>query len=105
MTQRCTIKKMDLQRLMQRAQQMQRRIAKNEEELDATIYEGATGGSEGVSVKVSGKNEIQEITLSDELMDKENKEMLQDMLPIACNEALEKAKAERDDYLRRKEAD
>ena len=90
---------MDLQRLMQQAQQMQRKIAKIEEELDATIYEGATGGSEGVSVKVRGKNEIQEITISDELMDKENKEMLQDMLLIACNEALEKAKAERDEKM------
>lgn len=82
---------MDLQKLMQQAQQMQRKMAKVQEELEATIYEGATGGSEGVSVKVNGKYEIQEITIGDDLMDKENKEMLQDMLLIACNEALEKA--------------
>ncbi len=90
---------MDLQRLMQQAQQMQRKMAKIEEELNATIYEGATGGSEGVSVKVSGKNEIQEIVISDELMDKENKDMLQDMILIACNEALSKASKDREEKL------
>lgn len=90
---------MDLQRLMQQAQQMQRKMAKVEEELNATIYEGATGGSEGVSVKVNGKNEVQEITISDELMDKENKDLLQDMLLIACNDALGKARKDHEEKL------
>ncbi len=81
---------------MQQAQQMQRKMNKVEEELDATIYEGATGGSEGVSVKVNGKNEVQEIVISEELMDKENKDMLQDMLLIACNDALGKASKDRE---------
>lgn len=90
---------MDLQKLMQQAQQMQRKMGKIQEELEATIYEGNTGGSEGVTVKVSGKNEVQEIVIADDLMDKENKEMLQDMLLIACNEALNKAAKDREEKM------
>ena len=43
---------MDMKRLMEQAQQMQKKLKKIEEELDETIYEGTTGGSEGVSVKI-----------------------------------------------------
>lgn len=87
---------MDLQRLMQQAQQMQRKIGQIEEELNATIYDGNNGGSNGVSVKVTGKFEVKEVSISEELLEKENKEMLQDMLMLALNEAISKASEDRD---------
>ncbi|MBP3890553.1 MAG: YbaB/EbfC family nucleoid-associated protein [Solobacterium sp.] len=90
---------MDLQKLMQQAQQMQKQLGKIEEELAETIYEGTSGGSEGVLVKVNGKNEVQGIIIPEELMDKENREMLQDMLLIAANDALAKATAEREEKM------
>ena len=90
---------MDLQKLMQQAQQMQKQLGKIEEELSETIYEGTSGGSEGVLVKVNGKNEVQEIIIPEELMDKENREMLQDMLLIAANDALAKATSEREEKM------
>lgn len=90
---------MDLQKLMQQAQQMQRELGKIEEELNATIYEGSSGGSDGVAVKVNGKNEVQEVVIPDELMDVENKEMLQDMILIAVNDAIAKATAEREEKM------
>lgn len=84
---------MDMQRLMQQAQQMQRKLAKIEEELDATIYEGKNNG---VEVKVNGKNEVTEVSIDEDLLDKENKEMLQDMVMLAVNDAQAKAKADRE---------
>ena len=35
---------MDMRRLMEQAQQMQKKLKKIEQELDETIYEGRTGG-------------------------------------------------------------
>ena len=84
---------MDMQRLMQQAQQMQRKLAKIEEELDATIYEGKNNGLE---VKVNGKNEVTEVSIDEDLLDKENKDMLQDMVMLAVNDAQAKAKADRE---------
>jgi len=40
---------MDLSRLMQQAQQMQRELGKIEDELNSTIYEGNNGGKNGVN--------------------------------------------------------
>ena len=88
---------MDLSRLMQQAQQMQRRMNEIEAELAETTYEGNTGGEEGVTVVVSGRNEVQEVRIGEELMDPENREMLQDMVLIAVNDALGKAAAEREE--------
>ena len=84
---------MDMQRLMQQAQQMQRKLAKIEEELDATIYEGKNNG---VEVKVNGKNEVTEVSIDEDPLDKENKDMLQDMVMLAVNDAQAKAKADRE---------
>ena len=84
---------MDMQRQMQQAQQMQRKLAKIEEELDATIYEGKNNG---VEVKVNGKNEVTEVSIDEDLLDKENKDMLQDMVMLAVNDAQAKAKADRE---------
>lgn len=91
---------MDLQKLMQQAQKVQKEAARIQAELEETIYEGNTGGSEaGVTVKVSGRNEVEDIEIAEELMDKENREMLQDMVLIACNEALGKAAKDREEKL------
>ena len=78
---------------------MQREVNKVQKELDEKVYEGNSGGQEGVTVKVSGKNEVQEIIIADALMDPENKEMLQDMLLIAANDALSKAASEREEKM------
>lgn len=87
---------MDMRRLMEQAQQMQRKLKKVEEELDASEYEGTTGGSTGVSVKINGKNEVLEINIHEDLLDKENREELQDMLLIAMNSAVEQARVDRE---------
>lgn len=90
---------MDMRRLMEQAQQMQRKLKKVEEELDTTEYEGSTGGSNGVNVKINGKNEVIEVNIHEDLLDKENKEELQDMLLIAMNNAVEQARVDREEKM------
>lgn len=87
---------MDMQRLMQQAQQMQRKLKKIEDELDATIYEGSNNG---VTVRINGKNEVQEVSIDEDLLDKENKDMLQDLIMIATNDAVKKAEEDRNEKM------
>lgn len=84
---------MDLQKLLEQAQAMQASLSSVETQLKDTMYEGS---SNGVKIVMNGENEVQEISIPDELMDKENKEMLQDVLLIAFNNANEKIIADRE---------
>lgn len=84
---------MDLQKLLEQAQAMQSSLSSVETQLKDTIYEGS---SNGVRIVMNGENEVQEISIPDDLMNKENKEMLQDVLLIAFNNANEKIIADRE---------
>ncbi len=84
---------MDLQKLLEQAQAMQASLSSVETQLKDTMYEGS---SNGVKIVLNGENEVQEISIPDDLMDKENKEMLQDVLLIAFNNANEKIIADRE---------
>ncbi len=84
---------MDLQKLLEQAQAMQASLSSVETQLKDTMYEGS---SNGVKIVMNGENEVQEISIPDDLMDKENKEMLQDVLLIAFNNANEKIIADRE---------
>lgn len=90
---------MDIQKLMRQAKEMQNSLAKIEEELNDSEYTGNSGGAEGVFVTINGKNEVTEIRIADELMSVDNKEMLQDLLLLATNEAVEKARVEREEKI------
>ena len=89
---------MDIQKLMEQARQMQDNLGRIEEELNATKYEGKAGGN-GVKVVVNGRNEVQSVEIADDLMTVDNKEMLQDLILIAVNEAVEKAFQDRENKL------
>ncbi len=84
---------MDMKSLMQQANQMQRKLKKIEEELDAQIYEGSNNG---VKIVINGKNEVQEVSIEEDLMEKDNREMLQDLLLIAMNDAVRQAAEDRE---------
>lgn len=90
---------MDLNKLMAQARQMQNSLTKIQEELNAKIYEGNTGGTEGVTVKVTGASEVVEVMIGEDLLNKENKEELQDMILIATNNALKAMEKEREEKL------
>lgn len=89
---------MDFSKLMETAQKMQQDLNVMESELSETIYMGKCGNNE-VVVRINGKNEMQEIEIAEELMTPDNREMLQDMILIAQNEAVAKAAKDREERL------
>ena len=76
--------------IMKQAQKMQKDMAKVQEELQEKTVDATAGGG-AVSVVVSGKKELKEIKIKQEVVDPEDVEMLQDLIMAAVNEALRKA--------------
>jgi hypothetical protein len=75
---------------MKQAQKMQAQIAKVQEELAGKTIEASSGGGM-VSVVVNGKQEVVSIKIEPEVIDSNDKEMLQDLVAAAVNEALRKS--------------
>lgn len=82
-------KGMDMQALMRQAQKMQSDMARVQEELQSTIVEGAAGGGV-VKVSASAAGAITGITISPEVVDPDDVEMLQDLILAAINDAVAK---------------
>lgn len=79
---------MNIQALMKQAQTMQKDMQKQEEEIEKTTFEGE---SALVKVKVNGKKEVLSITIQDkESLEKDDLELLEDMLMVALNNAFKK---------------
>lgn len=69
---------------------MQRQMEETTKELEEKEYTAAAGGG-AVTVTVSGKKEVVSIKLSEEVVDPDDIEMLQDLIIAAVNEAMAKA--------------
>ena len=73
--------------LMKQAQRMQRQMEETQKELEEKEWEGTSGGG-AVKVVVSGKKEILSVKLTEEVVDSDDIEMLEDLIVAATNEAL-----------------
>ena len=80
----------NMNNLMKQAQRMQRQMEENQKELEEKEFTAKAGGG-AVEVTVTGKKEITKIKLSEEVVDPEDIEMLQDLVEAATNEALRMA--------------
>ena len=83
----------NMNNLMKQAQKMQRQMEETSKELEEKEYTASAGGG-AVTVTVSGKKEILSVKLSQEVVDPEDIEMLQDLIVAATNEALRKMEEE-----------
>ena len=82
---------MNIQAMMKQAQAMQRDMLKIKDEIDKTEFVGENGF---VKVTVLGTKAITKVEIdSEDTLDKEEIEMLQDMIMIATNEANKKVDA------------
>lgn len=77
----------NMNNLMKQAQKMQKQMEETTKQLEEKEYEAAAGGGV-VKVKVSGKKEITEVHIEEEVVDKDDIEMLEDLIMAAVNEAL-----------------
>lgn len=82
---------MNMQNLMAQAQKMQRDIQKKKEEIDKTLF---TGTSELVEVVFNGKKEMVSIKINSENLEKDDIEVLEDMILIASKDAIAKVDKE-----------
>ncbi len=80
-----------LSQLMRQAQQMQANMQKVQEELAATEVEGLAGGGM-VKVVVTCKYEVRRVTI-EESLSRDDKEMLEDLVAAAFNDANRKIEA------------
>ncbi len=76
--------------MMRQVQQMQQKMADMQKQLEDMVVEGSAGGGV-VRVVANGKNEIMKITIDPEVVNKEDIEMLQDLVLAAVNQAHEKS--------------
>ena len=83
---------MNIQSLMKQAQSMQKNIMNAKNEIESTIFEGK---SELVDIKMNGKKKIVDVKINaKESLDGEDIEILQDMIMIAVNDAVDKIEKE-----------
>lgn len=82
---------MGMGNLAKMAQQMQAEMARVEQELQALTVEGTAGGG-AVKAVVTGKQEIVSVTISPDVVDPDDVEMLQDLVLAAVSDALTKAR-------------
>ena len=78
---------MNIQAMMKQAQKLQKDMMTSKEEIDKTLY---TGKSEMVTVEMYGNKQISKIKLNIEDIDKDDVEILEDMIVIAVNDAMKK---------------
>lgn len=80
----------NMNNLMKQAQRMQRQMEEGQRELETREFTASAGGG-AVEVTVSGKKEVLRVKLTEEVVDPEDIEMLQDLIVAAANEALKQA--------------
>lgn len=69
---------------------MQRQMEEGQRELETKEFTATAGGG-AVEVTVNGSKEVLRVKLSEEVVDPEDIEMLQDLIVAATNEAMKQA--------------
>ena len=84
--------------LLKQAQQMQEQLLKAQEEFAEKSIEASAGGGI-VKVVIKGNQKVESITIDPEAVDPDDVEMLQDLIVVAMNEALEKLQQEQSEMM------
>lgn len=82
--------KFNVQQMMKQAKKMQEQLAKQQEELASKTFEASSGGGM-VTATVNGKMELLNLKIDPEVVDKEEVDMLQDLVVAAVNSATREA--------------
>ena len=80
----------NMNNLMKQAQRMQRQMEESQKELETKEFTAKAGGG-AVEVTVTGKKKVTKVKLSQEVVDPDDVEMLEDLVMAATNEALRMA--------------
>jgi nucleoid-associated protein EbfC len=77
--------------LMNQAKKMQENFQKLQQEMEGKTVEAQSGGGM-VTCVVNGKQELISLTISNDVWEERDKEMLEDLIVAAINEGLDKSK-------------
>jgi len=87
----------NMNNLLKQAQKMQQQAMQAQQELEESVFEASSGGGM-VKIEINGKKEVISLHIEPEIVDKDDVEMLQDLLISAFNAAVDevnKASAEK----------
>lgn len=77
--------------MMKEAQKLQAQMEKMQEEVGRKTVEATAGGGM-VTVQANGKQELIAIKIDPEVINRDDAQMLEDLVLAACNEALRKSR-------------
>ena len=77
--------------IMKEAEKLQRQMAELQEQVAQKKVEATAGGGM-VTVQVNGKQEILSIKIDPEVINRDDAQMLEDLVLAACNEGLRKSR-------------
>ena len=77
--------------MMKEAQRLQQQMAALQEEVGKKRVDATAGGGM-VTVEANGKQELVSIKIDPEVINKDDAQMLEDLVLAACNEALRKSR-------------
>ncbi len=77
---------MNMQQMMAQAQKMQRELKKAQAELAQKEFIVSKGGA--VTVVVYGNKQVKAVEIDKDAFTEDNKEMIEELIPMAINEAL-----------------
>ena len=80
-----------MNKFIRQAKELQAKLVKAQEELGQTSLEASSGGG-AVKVTINGKQEIQSVKISPEVVDPDDVELLEDLVLTAINEAVNKSR-------------
>ena len=83
---------MNMQQMIIQAQKIQREMQKKQAELAEKEFTVSKGGA--VTVVVKGNKTVQSINIDKDALDPDNKEMVEELIALAINEAVAQIKAE-----------
>ncbi|HHC75151.1 MAG TPA: YbaB/EbfC family nucleoid-associated protein [Thiothrix sp.] len=84
--------------LMKQAQKMQEDMQKAQEEIANMEVKGQSGGGL-VSVIINGKHECKRVSIDESLIDDDDKEMLEDLIAAAFNDAAQRLSGQTKDKM------
>ena len=84
--------------MMRQVNQMKARMQKVQAELAEQEFEASSGGG-AVSVVASGEQQIKRVSISKDVLEAGDAEMLQDLVVTATNDALKQAKTRNDEAM------
>jgi DNA-binding YbaB/EbfC family protein len=88
---------MNMQAMMQQAQRMQKDIMKKQEEIQSSEF---TGTSELVEITIYGSKKVKSVKLKNmDTFDKEDADILEDMIKLAMNDAISQVDKETENKL------